>query len=276
MTDAAPLTAGAAAPTLDDPGPAPEETPRRIRAEILIVFGLSLGQAAVWAIINLIERYQATTPVGQQTTTVNPSRSDIEYLDLIRQVLVIGFRLMPVLLALYLLSMYGRGWAARVGLAGDGRRWGKDLAMGAGLAAAIGIPGIGLYALAREMGQSVRIDTSGLPDQWWAATILLMAAASWGILEEVLVVGYLMTRLSDLRLSVPTIIITSAVLRGAYHLYQGWPMALGNVVMGLVFAWAYHRTGRLLPMIAAHSLMDVVAFVGPEVAPQSLLDWINV
>jgi membrane protease YdiL (CAAX protease family) len=53
-------------------------------------------------------------------------------------------------------------------------------------------------------------------------------------------------------------------------------MALGNVAMGLVFAWAYHRTGRLLPMIAAHSLIDVVAFVGPEVAPQSVLDWLNV
>jgi len=148
--------------------------------------------------------------------------------------------------------------------------------MGAGLAALIGIPGIGLYALGRAIGQTVRVDTSGLPDQWWAAAILLTAAASWGILEEVLVVGYLMTRLRDLRWSLPAIIITSALLRGAYHLYQGWPMALGNVVMGLVFAWAYHRTGRLLPMIAAHSLMDVVAFVGPEVAPQSVLDWLNV
>ncbi|WP_366475386.1 CPBP family intramembrane glutamic endopeptidase, partial [Demequina sp.] len=263
-------------PALDDPGPVPTETPRRIRAEIIIVFALSLGEAAVWAIIELIERYQAEAPIGQQTASVNPSRSEIEYIDLIRQVLAIGFRLVPVLLALYLLSLYGHSWARRLGLAGNGRRWGKDLAMGAGLAALIGLPGVGLYAIGRAMDLTVRVDTSGLPDQWWAATILLMSAASWGILEEVLVVGYLVTRLRDLKWSVPAILITSALLRGTYHLYQGWPMALGNVVMGLVFAWAYHRTGRLLPMIAAHSLIDVVAFVGPEVAPQSVLDWLNV
>lgn len=255
---------------------APPESRRRIGAEVIVVFALSLGQSAIWAAIQLIERYLAEPAISEQTATVNPSRSEIEIIDLVRQVLAIGFRLVPVALAVYLLSMYGRSAVQRLGMTGGPRAWGRDLAWGIGFAALIGLPGLALYAIGRALGQTVRIDTSGLPDQWWAAVILLMAAASWGILEEILVVGYLMTRLKDMRWSVPAIIITSAVLRGAYHLYQGWPMALGNVVMGLVFAYAYHRTGRVLPLVAAHSYLDVFAFVGPELAPQSWLDALNV
>jgi membrane protease YdiL (CAAX protease family) len=32
--------------------------------------------------------------------------------------------------------------------------------------------------------------------------------------------------------------------------------------MGAIFAWWFHRTGRLWPLLVAHTLLDVVAFVG--------------
>jgi membrane protease YdiL (CAAX protease family) len=51
-------------------------------------------------------------------------------------------------------------------------------------------------------------------------------------------------------------------LRGTYHLYQGFGQALGNAVMGALFAWWFQRTGRLWPLLVAHTLLDVVAFVG--------------
>lgn len=54
----------------------------------------------------------------------------------------------------------------------------------------------------------------------------------------------------------------SALIRGAYHLYQGFGGFLGNLVMGLVFGLVYRRTGRVGPLIVAHTLLDVVAFVG--------------
>src|SRR5690606_17780251 len=112
------------------------------------------------------------------------------------------------------------------------------------LAALIGLPGLGVYSIGRAIGQSVRINTSGLPDLWWAAVILLASAAVAGLVEEIIVVGYLVTRLQQLKWSIPAIIAASALLRGAYHLYQGWPMALGNVAMGVVFALLYLKTGR--------------------------------
>lgn len=252
----------------------------RLRAEVLIVLGLSLGQSAVYAVVRFIERLQAETPVGQQTTTLNPSYSGIDWLDLTYQVLRIVFALMPVALAIYLIGANGPRALKRLGLTrtnadGTPRAWWRDVAMGAGLAAIIGLPGLGLYAFGRAIGQSVRINTNGLPDLWWSATILLASAAVAGLVEEVIVVGYLVTRLQDLGWPVPAIIIASALLRGTYHLYQGWPMALGNVVMGVVFVWVYLKTKRLAPLIIAHWLLDAVSFVGPELLPAEWLDALN-
>ena len=38
------------------------------------------------------------------------------------------------------------------------------------------------------------------------------------------------------------IVVASALLRGSYHLYQGWGGFVGNAIMGLVFA-EYYRAG---------------------------------
>jgi membrane protease YdiL (CAAX protease family) len=248
----------------------------RMRAELWILLGMSLGQSAVYSAVRLVERYLQPTPIGGQTTTLNPSQSQVDVIDLIIQILRIGFSLMPVVLALYLLSQHGASWRARLGLVGPARAWWNDAGWGVALAAMIGLPGLALYAVSRALGQTVRIDTSGLPELWWAATILLLSAAAAGVLEEFVVVGFVVTRLRDLGRSPWTAIIIAALIRGAYHLYQGWPMALGNVVMGLVFGWVFVRRGRLAPLVLAHWTLDAVAFIGPEVVPAEWLDALGV
>ena len=52
------------------------------------------------------------------------------------------------------------------------------------------------------------------------------------------------------------------VVRASYHLYQGIGPALGNAVMGIVFGYWYQRTGRVVPLVVAHAVLDIVAFVG--------------
>lgn len=268
MSDDAATTAASVA----RPAPASAVPSRgRLRAEVLIVLGLSLGYYAITAALRLIERYMAEPPIGQQSTQLNPSRSQIDYIDLISQVVRQLYLLMPVALVLFLLSAGGKSALRRLGITGHEHSAWRDVGMGMVLAAAIGLPGLALYAAGRAIGQTVRIDTSGLPDAWWTATILLFSAAVAGVLEETIAVGYLMTRLQEMRWSATGAIVASALLRGAYHLYQGWPMALGNVVMGLVFAWVFHRTGRLGPLILAHWTLDAVSFIGPEVVPEEWL-----
>ena len=75
-------------------------------------------------------------------------------------------------------------------------------------------------------------------------------------------VGYLFRRWGQAGWGTWQVIITSAVVRGCYHLYQGFGGFLGNLVMGLVFGWVYTRTRRVMPLVVAHAVLDVVAFVG--------------
>ncbi|KGM13053.1 CAAX protease [Cellulomonas bogoriensis 69B4 = DSM 16987] len=238
--------------------------------EIWIVLGLSLGQSALYAAVRLYARYTADLPLAQQTATLNPTRSVRPYLDLTYQLMAIGFALVPVALALYLLSTPGRSALRRIGL--DRARVGRDLAVGVGLAAAVGLPGLAFYLAGRALGVNVQIDPAGLDMYWWTVPVLILAALQNALLEEVVAVGYLVERLQQLRWSVPLIIVASALLRGTYHLYQGPGMAVGNVVMGVLFTWYYLRTRRVMPLVVAHTALDVVAFVGYAALPEQWLD----
>ncbi|WP_033345306.1 CPBP family intramembrane glutamic endopeptidase [Catenuloplanes japonicus] len=232
---------------------------RTIKFELLIVFGLSLGQSAVYSVVNIIGRLTAATPLSAQTSTLNPAASDRPYLDLTLQLLRILFGLMPVVLALHLLA---RERISMPSLGLDLRRPFFDLGSGAALAAGIGLPGLAFYLAARELGLNTTVQASALNDVWWTIPVLILAAAKNAILEEVLVVGYLMRRLDDLRWRVPAIILTSSVLRGSYHLYQGFGGFIGNIIMGVAFCLFYLRTRRVMPLIVAHTVLDIVAFVG--------------
>lgn len=240
---------------------------RRLRTEVLLVLGLSLGQSAVYAVVSLVAKL-TRGPLAQQTATLNASRSERPYLDLTYQLLNIGFALVPVALALWLLSGSGTNAVRRIGL--DGRRPGFDLALGAGLAALIGIPGLGLYVAGRALGVTTTIVASGLDTYWWTIPVLLLSALQNSVLEEVVAVGYLFDRLERLGWTVPAIVVASSVLRGAYHLYQGFGPFLGNAVMGVVFSVVYLRTRRVMPLVVAHTLLDVVAFVGYDLFGETL------
>lgn len=248
------------------------ESRRRIAAEVWIVLGLSLGQSGVYALVNIAARLTAGTPLAEQTATLNASQSERPYLDLVYQLLSIGFALVPVALALYLLSANGRSAVRSLGL--DGSRPGRDTAWGFALAAAIGIPGLAFYAVGRAVGITVEVQASALDAYWWTVPVLLLSAFQNGLLEEVIAVGYLYERTRDLGWNRVKFIVASSLLRGSYHLYQGIGPFFGNVVMGIVFSWFYtsprFQPGgrhRILPLVIAHTLLDIVAFVGYALVP---------
>jgi uncharacterized protein len=149
---------------------------------------------------------------------------------------------------------------ARIGLAGFG--WRADLGGGIALAVLIGLPGLGLYLAARALHLNASVIPSSLSDTWWRVPMLLLVAFANGWAEEIIVVGYLLTRLEELGVRAPVALVWSSLLRGAYHLYQGFGAGLGNIAMGLVFGYAWQRTGRLWPLVIAHGIIDAVAFVG--------------
>ena len=130
------------------------------------------------------------------------------------------------------------------------------------LAAVIGGSGLGLYLIAYHIGVALNVVAENLPAVWWRIPVLVLSAAQNAIVEEVIVVGYLLSRLERLGVRPSRAIVISAVIRGSYHLYQGAGGFLGNAIMGLIFGFLYRRWGRVTPLIIAHFLIDAVAFVG--------------
>jgi len=230
------------------------------RWEIVAVFAVSLGASGVYALVSYIGSLTAQQSLSKQTATLNGSLAPGRpLLDLFLQLTNITLSLAPVLLVLYLLARAGDR-PASIGL--DAREPGKDLARGAVIAAVIGGGGLALYLIAFHIGVELNVVAESLPDVWWRIPVLLLSAFQNAAVEEVVVVGYLLTRLEKLGVRPSRAIAISAAIRGSYHLYQGIGAFFGNAFMGAVFGILYRRWGRVTPLIIAHFLIDAVAFVG--------------
>ena len=242
---------------------------RALNLEIVIVLAVTFGFSAVTASLQLIDF--VLRGLAGQRVALNPRRSYFDLIDLGLNLAFVAQLVAWGALGVYLLWRSGFD-PARIGL---GRfRLRPDLLGGLGLAVLIGLPGRGLYLVARALGLSAAVVPSELTDTWWRIPVLVLAAFANGWAEEVIVVGYLLTRLQQLEISPAKAIVWSSLLRGAYHLYQGFGAGLGNVAMGLVFGHVWRRTGRLWPLIVAHGIIDSVAFVGYALLARHL-DWLG-
>jgi membrane protease YdiL (CAAX protease family) len=228
--------------------------------EIFVVFAVSLGASGLNALIELIGSLTAPQTLRQQQAllvgSLAPGRP---LLDLVLQLLSVAEGLAPVALVLYLLARSGES-PSDMGL--DTSQPRMDAARGAVLAAVIGGTGLALYLTAFHLGISLTVVPENLPAVWWRIPVLILNAAQDGILEEVLVIGYLLRRLDQMGWTPWRAIVFAAVLRGSYHLYQGFGGFLGNAAMGVIFGYLYRRWGRVTPLVIAHTLIDTVAFVG--------------
>lgn len=230
---------------------------RRQITEILLVLAVTFGTSGIRAALRLVDSLQRA-PLNTQSTTLVDAQSQTHWLDLALQATS----------ALTLFAWGGLAWYL-LGERWRGPRWG-DLARGAGFAALIGLPGLAFYVAAVHLGLSKVVVPATSAVQ--IPTSLLWALAN-GFGEELVVVAYLCTRLRQLGWKPWQFIAASAVLRGSYHLYQGVSAGVGNIVMGVVFAYYFHRTGRVWPLVLAHFLIDAVAYIA---YPLLDLSWLGI
>lgn len=234
---------------------------RRLVIEVLLVLGVSLGQSAIYSVVSLLDKL-SRAPISEGTSTLNVVRNNREFFDFTYQILDIIFALVPVMLVFYLLAEPGKSVFRRIGL--DWRHPVRDGLGSLGLLVVIGIPSLGLYAAGRAMGVTTEIIPSALNQYWWTVPVLVLSAIRAGVLEEVILNGYLLGRLEKIGLGPWAAIVLSALLRGSYHAYQGFGPFVGNFAMGLLFGWVYKKYGRVAPLVVAHALIDIAAFtLGP-------------
>ena len=244
-----------------------DQTPGRPRfgLELTAVLGVSYGLSGLTSLLDFLRSQiviqkgvgfskVATAPIKSGTNTVH-----YQYLDILDQLASILSGIAPAFLAVVLLmrSPAGRGFG--IGLHRLGLR---EVGVGLGFAGLIGIPGLGLVYVARELGLNAEIVVTSFPDVWYRVPTLLLEAFQQGIGEEVVVCAFVLTRLSQMGWSNSRALATASVLRGSYHLYQGFGGFVGNAIMGVIFGWWFQRTKRVWPLIIAHGVIDAVSFIG--------------
>jgi membrane protease YdiL (CAAX protease family) len=244
------------------PGVAPLTDPaarRLVGTEVLVVLTVTLGLSAVRSALALLDAVLQPVPLNEQQVALNAPAAQAGLVDLALQLTRVLQLVGWGALGAYLLLRAGFAMRA-VGL--DRTRPGRDALGASGLAALIGVPGLGLYLVARAIGVSVTIAPTTLDDTWWRLPVLVASAFANSWAEEVVMVAYLITRLRQLGWSENRSLLAQALLRGGYHLYQGLGGFVGNIVMGLVFGRVWQRTNRLWMLVGGHALIDIVAFVG--------------
>jgi membrane protease YdiL (CAAX protease family) len=262
---APPAPSGTPAPSAPGVTPAPVgrwilPTRRLLWWEVIAVFAVSLGGSGLYAFVELIGSLTASKSLGKQTANLNGSLAPGRpTLDLFLQLTNTLLGVAPVVLALYLIAREGESPSV-IGL--DGKRPVQDLLRGAIVAAVIGGFGLGWVIAAFHLGFNLNVVAESLPDVWWRIPVLILSALQNGLVEEVLVIGFLLRRLDQLGFRNSRAIAISATLRGSYHLYQGFGGFIGNAVMGVIFAILYRRWGRVTPLVIAHTLIDMGAFIG--------------
>ena len=230
-------------------------------AEVLLVLALSLGRSGLYALVNLLESATAPGALASQKAVLNGSLAPGRpWFDLTYQLMALFFGVVPVLLVGYLLARSDdhpeRLWST------GAAQHRADALRGLAVAAVVGSTGLAFYLVTHALGVDLTVVAEALPHEWWRYPVLVLSALQNALLEEFVVLGYLMLRLRQLGWSAPAATVTSALVRGSYHLYQGVGGFLGNAAMGLLFGYLYTRWGRVTPLVVAHTVLDLVAFIG--------------
>ena len=236
-----------------------------------MVLWVSLGASALRALLAIVNRLTLEVDLADQTAAIVVSRTpDRPWLDLLYQLTGVLIALGPVALVIYLLYR-GGGSTATIGLDRRGLR--RDLIRGFVLAAVVGGAGLLLYLAAYSLGLSVQIAAVTASQFWWTIPMLLLVAAQNAVVEEVVILGYFLTRAEQAGVRPWPAILLSATIRGTYHLYQGFGGFLGNLIMGILFGVLFRRWRRTWPFVIAHFLIDAVAFVG-YLSLRDSVDWL--
>jgi membrane protease YdiL (CAAX protease family) len=242
---------------------APTGTRRVLGLELLGVLGVTYGASGLQSLVSFVEaQVKINHGLGFRGVATGPIKSNAntayQWLDIVADLVDVLTGVLPAFLAIVLLLRTPGGRGLGIGLTWRAR----ELLHGCGFAALIGVPGLGLVYVARKLGANAQIVVTDFPDVWYRVPMLLLEAVQQGTAEEVVVCAFVLTRLAQLGWSNQRALAAAAVLRGSYHLYQGYGGFLGNAVMGLIFGWWFQRTRRVVPLIVAHSVIDAVSFIG--------------
>ncbi len=251
----APPTYGLPPPPPPYPGagnasfPAPKLDRPTIRRELVVVLLVFPALATMTAIITLVAEVEGHVGGGSVFNELGPTAATV------LQVLYTFALAAPLALVWYLLGRSGLSFNS-IGL--DRSRLGRDILLGLCLMVAA-------HFVSNWIGQFL-FDTHvpgvygtpllpGTPKVTFIITGIATALVS-GVVEEVVVLGYLTNRLRGLGWAMPAIAFVSLIIRGSYHAEYGIGV-VQPLVFGAMMTAFYLQTRRLLPVIIGHVGYDI-------------------
>ena len=230
---------------------------RTLRSELLVVLAVSFFAAAAYAALQFV--YDAVHVPVSTPVTVRPLPPAFDPYVFTSRIIGELVDLAPVALVAHLLARTGETMR-RLGF--DAARLRRDVGLGSVLAIAAIAALVGANAVARALDLPFRPVEYTNADATVAVVVLAMlSSVVSAVSEEVIVNGYVLVRLGDLGWTQNRALVASALLRASYHLYQGIGGFIYNLVGGLVAGRIFQRTKRIVPLVVAHLLIDVAAFV---------------
>jgi membrane protease YdiL (CAAX protease family) len=228
------------------PPPAGRISARRAYAEVLLVFAAFFAASVVAGGETLAGRYPP--PSGSWAIFSPATISEL------------GTSALAILVVILLSAR--RGITARsLGLSwprkGDGTQ-GVAQSLRIGVWAVLALLAGGAVTTALAMGNKL-----GQPAHQDASYLIYAvgAAVTAGIVEEMVVLAFVVTTLRQAARPLPEIVLVAVLLRCSYHDYYGLGV-LGIAVWATVFIWLFLRTGSILPLIVVHIAWDASIFLG--------------
>jgi Type II CAAX prenyl endopeptidase Rce1-like len=178
---------------------------------------------------------------------------------------VIASEVSAAAMVLYLLVRSGEGITA-IGLGGHRLRLDLALVMPVWLLAQVIPQSVGASVVRSLSLPTFHVSSFGGSDYLLVALVGALVA---GVLEEVVVLGYLVRRLEQRGWSVQWIVVVAVAIRVSYHLYYG-PGVVPIVFWATASVLLYLRIRRLLPFIICHVAWDVRVGISAHSASASL------
>ncbi len=228
------------------PPPAPPITTRRAYAEVLLVFAAFFAASVIAGGETLARRYPRPSGSWAVFTPASVSELGTCVLAILVTVLLSGRRgIKP--------SWLGFSWPRR-----------RDGHAGAAQSLRIGVWAIAALLAGGAVTSAVAMGNKlGQPAHQDAAYLVYTVAASLtaGIVEETVVLAFVVTTLRQARRPTAEILLVAVLLRCSYHDYYGLGV-IGIAIWAAVFVWLFLRTGSVLPLIVVHVLWDANIFLG--------------
>lgn len=236
--------------------PAPASRRRRLTAEVLIVLAIFPFPYVVNALAALLQAVVGGGASGRYPLPIASHQG----LSFLIDILLTLEPLAAAALALFLLSISGEGGGRAIGLDRSDARQDLALLLPVFLMCFL-VPELGVSLLLKGIHvRAIAPASQHLPGYF--AIVGVLTAVVAGIVEEIVVLGFLVRRLEQLGLGSAAVVVLAVLVRMSYHVYYGWGV-LPIAAWALASVLMYRRFRRLAPFIIVHGLWDLGLILVP-------------